>query len=67
MTSTLKYPDGLAYLSVGFVFGVLIALLLRACDHGKLAAVRPIPDTEQAENVTPLHAVGGTRRESKAS
>lgn len=68
-THIIQYPDGLAYLSVGVIFGVALALLLRGCsDGGKLAAVRPVPDTEQAENVTTLHTVGrGERRESKAS
>lgn len=70
MTTIQQYPDGAVYIGIGFLLGLVVGVLLttRCTDHGKHAAVRPVPDTEQAENVTTLHAVGrGERRESKAS
>lgn len=53
MTNIIQYPDGIAYLSVGFVFGVVLTLLLRGCaDGGDRAAERPVPATEPRTTVT---------------
>lgn len=47
MTIIQQYPDGVVYVGLGFLFGVLVGVLLRGCaDNGNRAAELPVPETE---------------------
>lgn len=56
MTTIQQYPDGVVYVGLGFLLGVLVGVLLttRCADDGNRAAMRPVTEAEDAGNVTPF-------------